>query len=376
MTENLDLSTPVHPGLHLKHELDSRGWLQNDLIFILGCAPNTVNQIITGKRGISPDMSKALGEALGLTPDHFANLQKSYDIAQANDPNPAVSLRAKMQSNYPIREMIKRGWLQDSDAENLALQLASFFEVNNTDEIPYLAHAAKKSSYEEKEIPPAQLAWLFRVRQIAKSIVVPPYSSHDLQKAVTRMRDFLVEPEEARHVPRILAECGVRFVIVESLPQAKIDGVCFWLDENSPVIGLSARYDRIDNFWFVLRHEIEHVLQGHGKGIVPHIDELEGKNAGIDDSIPEDERIANAAAADFGVPTAKMESFMARKDPFYYEKDVLAFSKVQGTHPGIVVGQMQRRLDRYDYLKRYQVKIRQFVLPGAIVDGWGQTSAT
>jgi PAS domain S-box-containing protein len=47
-------------------------------------------------------------------------------------------------------------------------------------------------------------------------------------------------------------------------PDAKIDGVCLWLG-NSPVIGMSLQYDRIDHFWFVLRHEGEHVLQKHGQ---------------------------------------------------------------------------------------------------------------
>ncbi|MDD5585348.1 MAG: XRE family transcriptional regulator [Alphaproteobacteria bacterium] len=369
MPENL------HPGVYLRKELENRGWAQSDLTFILGCNPKGVNQIINGKQGISPAMSKALGEAFGFPADHFANLQKAYDVSQAHDPDPAVSLRAQLQSNYPIREMIKRGWLKDEEGKDLAQQLAEFFEVNNADDVPYMAHAAKKSLYEEQEIPPTQLAWLFRVRQMAKSIAVPPYSPEALRKAVIRMRDFIIEPEEARHVPRVLAESGVRFIIVEPLPLAKIDGVCFWLDENSPVIGLSARYDRIDNFWFVLRHEIEHVLRGHGKGEVPHIDELEGKNASFDSGLPEEERIANVAAADFGVPAAKMDSFMVRKDPFYYEKDVLAFAKLQRTHPGIVVGQIQHRLGRYDYLRRHQVKIRQFVLPGSIADGWKQTAA-
>ena len=94
-------------------------------------------------------------------------------------------------------------------------------------------HAAKKTSYEEKEIPPAQLAWLFRVRQIAKSIAAPKYSEQRLLAAVPRLRELLVAPEEARSAPRILAQCGVRFVVVETLPQAKIDGVCFWAAEFS-----------------------------------------------------------------------------------------------------------------------------------------------
>lgn len=369
------MNDDLHPGTHLRKILEDRGWAQSDLTFILGSNPKGVNQIINGKQGISAAMSKALGEALGLAPDYFANLQQAYDIAQANEPDPAVSLRARLQTNYPIRDMIKRGWLKDGDADSLSTQLAEFFEVKRPDDVPYIAHAAKKTDYETKEIPPVQLAWLFRVRQIAKSMVVPPYSQKSLHDAVPRLRSLVTEPEESRHVPRILMEAGVRYVIVEPLPQAKIDGVCFWLDDNSPVIGMSARYDRIDNFWFVLRHEIEHVLHGHGRGGAMHIDELDGENSGVS-NVPEEERVANAAAADFGVPTAKLDSFMLRKDPFYYEKDVLAFAKLHATHPGIVVGQMQRRLGRYDYLKRHQVKVRQFVLPGSMVDGWKQTAAS
>src|SRR6266851_942340 len=116
-----------------------------------------------------------------------------------------------------------------------------------------------------REIPFPQLAWLFRARQIARSITVTEYSGKRLKAALHHLRRLLNEPEDTRHVAHILAECGVRFVLVEPLPQGKIDGACFWLDPGSPVIGMSLRYDRIDNFWFVLRHEIEHVLRGHGK---------------------------------------------------------------------------------------------------------------
>src|SRR5258708_16256114 len=115
-------------------------------------------------------------------------------------------------------------------------QLARFFCVEGPSDIPYFGeHAAKKSSYEEREIPPAQLAWLFRVRQIAKSITVPRYSEKALRAALKDFEGLLHAPEEARQVPRILMECGVRFVLVEKLPGANIDGVCFWRDGHSPV---------------------------------------------------------------------------------------------------------------------------------------------
>jgi HTH-type transcriptional regulator/antitoxin HigA len=167
-------------------------------------------------------------------------------------------------------------------------------------------------------------------------------------------------------------ESGVRLVFVEGLPGGKIDGICFWLG-GSPVIGMSLRYDRIDNFWFVLRHEIEHVLRGDGMDEEVIDDELEGARASTDDpSLPEQEREANAAGADFCAPSTRVDSFIARKRPFLYEKDVLAMARVLNRHPGLVVGQLQHKLKRHDYLKRYQVKLRTFVLSAAIADGWGQ----
>jgi HTH-type transcriptional regulator/antitoxin HigA len=192
-----------------------------------------------------------------------------------------------------------------------------------------------------------------------------------LMDALAQLETLLIAPEETRHVPGILASCGVRFLVVERLPQAKIDGACCWLDKRSPVIGMSVRRDTIDNFWFVLRHEIEHVLRedGQDEGI---IDDLEGKRSGTSTDLPEQERIANAAASNFCAPTAKLEMFMARKHPFYYERDVLAFAQTIHRHPGIVIGQMQFRLDNYAYLTRHLAKIRSLVLPSSIFDGWGQ----
>ncbi len=365
------MTEQLHPGKLLAAELEKRGWSQTDLTFVLGCNPKAVNQIVNGKQGISPAMSKALGRALSLSDEYFATLQSAHELAGAAVPEEGIASRAAMLKTYPIREMVKRGWLRSAAVSDLEAQLASFFETNDVNAIPYLSHAARKTNYEDLEIPPAQLAWLFRVRQIAKCITVPRFSKQALESAVLDMRHLLTDPEEARKVPRILNECGVRFVIVEALHQSKIDGVCFWLDEESPVIALSTRFDRIDNFWFVLRHECEHVIQGHGRKTRDVMMDADLKNVvDMTVDVPQEERIANEAAAEFCVPQEKMTSFILRKNPFFYEKDVLAFAKINGVHPGLTVGQIQHKIGRYDYLRRHQVKVREFVVLGAIVDGW------
>ena len=179
----------------------------------------------------------------------------------------------------------------------------------------------------------------------------------------------MVEPEEVRHVPRILAEAGVRLVIVEPIPGSKIQGVCFWLDNNrSPVIGLSLKGDQIDKFWFNLWHEIEHVLRGDGKDDMV-IDDFDTAPAAEDEC----ERVANDSAADRCVPTKPMSDFILRHNPMFSEKNMIGFAKIMRRHPGIVAGQIQKKTGRWDLFKRHQVRIRQIIIQTALTDGYGRS---
>ena len=370
-SQMIDKMTDVpRPGYFIREELEARDWSQRDLAYVLGVPEQAVNLIISGKRGITADMAKALAGAFDVPPEFFANLQKAYDLSQARDPDPNVVRKARLQSQYPIREMIKRGWLTDVNVTLLEAQVVKFFDVPSLDDVPHLAHAAKKSTCDD--VTPAQLAWLYRARQIAKEMPLKHhYSEKALREALNKLRLLMFDPEEARHVPRILAEVGVRYVIVETLPTAKIDGACFWLGK-APVIGMSVRYDRIDNYWFVLRHEIEHVLQSHGRDKEIVDAELEGEKASPDGNIPIEERIANAAASEFCVPAHEMDSFIKRKNPFFSDRDVLGLAKRLQVHPGIVAGQLRRRLDKWSIFSKMLVKVRSHAVSGAAVDGWGQ----
>ena len=361
------------PGTFIKMELEARGWSQRDLAFILGQTEQQLNPLLTGKRAVTPDMARLLGDAFDIAPQFFLNLQGQYDLTNAKEPDPAVRTRAGLQASYPVREMIRRGWVKDSEASLLQLQIDRFFEVANDEGKPgAVAFAAKKTHY--AETPPHQLAWVFRVRQLAKQVQVPAFSPEKLRAALPKLRALMVDPEAVGEVPAILAASGVYFVIVEVLPNAKIDGVCTWLDENSPVIGMSTLYDQLDNFWFVLRHEIEHVLLGHGKTTFGIVDHLVGESASEDESVAEEERVANAAAGEFCVPRQKMDSFYTRKHPYFSERDVIGFASLLNVHPAIVVGQLQRRMKRYDYLRKYQVPIRHHVITETVTDGWGHVA--
>lgn len=364
------------PGQFLKALLDVRGWSNRTLAIVLGIDESGMNRIVADKRVITIELALGLGEVFNVPAEHFLELQQSYDLAKARiavQPDPRRATRAHLFGNLPIAEMIKRGWLEAEDVRDVAKvesALAKFFGVKSAEEIEILPHAAKKTEV-TVETTPAQLAWLYRVKHIASEMIVARYSPNTVRTAVTKLSALLSAPEEARKVPRILAECGIRFVVVESLSSAKIDGVCFWLNDSSPVIGMTLRHDRIDNFWFVLRHELEHVLCLHGRGAAMIDAELEGDKAGTGSSVAQEERVANEAASDFCVPKNQLESFIARKSPFFAERDILGFARTLDVHPGLIAGQLQHHTGRYDRFRSHLVKIRAMVAPSAMVDGWG-----
>ena len=160
----------------------------------------------------------------------------------------------------------------------------------------------------------------------------------------------------------------MRFVVVEFLPGAKIDGATFWLND-APVIALSIRFDRLDNFWFVLRHEIEHVLNRDAPVTVDVelTEQLQRKEV-----LPPEEIKANTAAAEFLIPKSELDSFITRVRPLYSEQRILLFAKRIGVHPGLVVGQLQFRDEvPYTHFHKHLMKIREIVTQSSVTDGWG-----
>jgi HTH-type transcriptional regulator/antitoxin HigA len=137
---------------------------------------------------------------------------------------------------------------------------------------------------------------------------------------------------------------------------------------------MTLRLDRPDNFCFVLRHEIEHVLRGDGREIsFAPVDELDNEPA---DDVRECEEIANRAAAEFCIPRTLLDSFIARKSPFISERDVLAFAARIEVHPAIVIGQIQKQTKNYAWLRKYQTSVREYLLRWEFTDGWGHFAPT
>lgn len=361
------------PGQLIAELLSERGWSNRVLSAVLGVSEQIVSKMVGDKRPVDAAMALYLEEVFDVPAERFVALQSQYDLAIARleaRPDPKRSIRASIYGNLPVAEMIKRGWIDVEDGRDpnaVESALCRFFKVNRIEDASAFSFAAKKTDAKGGATP-AQSAWLHRVKTIASEMLVGPYSPKNLEAAIAKIAPLRGHPEHMERVPKILAEAGIRYVIVEGLPGGKIDGVCFWLNDSTPVIGMSLRFDRIDNFIFVLRHELEHVRRRDGLQ-KPVIDVDVGREP--DEELEEQERIANAAAREFCVPKKDMDAFIARKSPYFLERDVIGFARFLKVHPGIVAGQLQFRTQRFTLFRNHLASVRKFVTPTAEVDGWG-----
>jgi HTH-type transcriptional regulator / antitoxin HigA len=362
------------PGEFILEELEARGWTQVDLAEIMGRDTVQINRIIQGKQAVTPETAKQLAEVFATSAELWMNLESTYRLSLVKSNDDAVARRARLYDLFPVREMIKRAWIEASEnIEVLEKRFCDFFEISSLDETPQLAHAAKKST--PGELTLAQKAWLFRARQLAPAVSAGLFSERTLKACLDRLNGMRANAEDVREVPRVLADHGIRFLIVEALPSTKIDGVCFWLDKSSPVIALSIRYDRIDSFWFTLMHEVGHIMNKDGLLQEPVVDtHLVGEDAQAFGEKTEVEREADRFACQFLVDQAELEKFIARVRPFYYKQKIMLFANRINVHPGLVVGQLQnRKVIPYSHNREMLEKVQKTVIPSALTDGWGNT---
>ncbi len=360
------------PGEFITEELEVRGWTQADLADIVGKTPAMINEVIKGKRHINAEIAEGFAAAFGTSAEYWTNLESAYQywLLRKNKSNPTVSERkAKLMSVAPYRELVRRGWIEPTeDIEILEHRILSFFEIESVeDEMPVIKHAAKKSSSYET-VSPSLHAWLRRARHLAKGLNVEKFDNNRLKESLPSIKKYLQNPEDIRLIPKVLAELGIRMVIVEHLSGTKVDGALLWLEDESPVIVLSLRFDRIDSFWHTLMHEIGHILNGDGDVVDS---ELIGEESFNSDEKPKTEINADQFAAGFLISESELKRFVISHDPLYYTRDIQGFAAVQKVHPGLFVGQLQHK----GYLKYYQfrdllVKVRHIVTDSVLTDGW------
>ena len=161
----------------------------------------------------------------------------------------------------PVEEMADRGWFQAAPGQNLLDCAKAYFRHAAGPQIATALHRKKvrgRTSPNEYAI----LAWQARVLERARSLIasqnVPEFSLNDswVPELVALTRR-VSGPSEAAG---LLARHGIVLVTERDLPGTYLDGAAMLAESGRAIIGLTLRFDRLDNFWFALFHELGHIV--------------------------------------------------------------------------------------------------------------------
>jgi len=345
----------VPPGQLIQRELDAHGWTQNDLAEVMGRPAQAISEIITGKKQITAETAIELGEAFGVDAAFWSTLQSNYNLHLARQQKSAhdVARRSQLHSATPLLELIKRGWLgitRKSPIDEQESAVCAFLGISSIGARAELSISFRSSEHRGPDWS-AKVAWAKRVEHLAGPMVkkLPKYSKAALEKAIPKLLKLAATEAGVAQVPGFLAKLGIGFLVLSHLPKTYLDGAILPVDGH-PVVALSLRYDRIDNFWFTLLHELAHCLRGDYVFI-----EQNG----------EDEDGADAQATSWLIPEAAFKAFVKSAAPDFAMRRIETFAAKMERHPGIVIGQLQRRVPDFGYAKgrNVLVKVRGLLAP-------------
>jgi HTH-type transcriptional regulator/antitoxin HigA len=355
-------------GERIRQELKRRGWTQADLAKVMDRPLPTINELITGRTQISPETAVQLQVALGVDAREWLALENERQLANIRTSDPEVERRAKLFDLAPVKEMEKRGWIQRTrSASELESALREFFSTASLESLPEIG-AQMRHGVGVETMNSAQRAWCFRARQLALSVHSEPFTEKSFARGISDLRKVAAWPDATYKVPAILSEMGIRFVVIEPLAHSRIDGAAMWLDEDSPVVALSLRYDRIDSFWHTLGHELSHIR--HRDGLMVDVDIVGDQRPTVVEQ-SETERRADLEASELLIDKNVLDDFVVRVGPLYSRARINQFANLLRIHPGIIVGQLHFRSEiSYGSLRDTLEKVRDFITSTALTDGW------
>jgi len=356
------------PGEFLKDELEARNWTQVDLAKITGKSARLINEVINVKRSVTPDTAKSFAAAFGTSAELWMNLESSWQLSLLGKKDVDIRRRAALYDKFPISRLVQRGWIPETDSiDVLESNVFGFFGIKSVDERPQLAANFRRSN-DDNPLNPIQLTWFYRSYRLAERMPASDFRPSDIDECISELKQLMGYPESTREIPKLLAQYGIRFVVVEQLAASKIDGVCFWLNDNSPVISVSLRIGRVDNFWFTLMHEISH-LKHRDYREHPRIDVDMFSDVVLTESL---EARANSEAAENIVAKSDIDSFIARVSPLYSAKKIRGFANRIDVWPGLVVGRLQHlKQIPYSSFRAMLPDVRSIITSSALTDGWG-----
>jgi len=326
----IDMPDPVQA---IKFRMEQSGLSQKDLVPYLG-SRSKVSEVLSGKRELTLAMIRSLNRHVGIPADVL--------IREPEEPLPK-GLSDVDFAKFPVREMEKKGAFRGFGAgqENIGERAEEAIRwlvgrVGGFSAAPQFALRkndgmrlnAKLNRY-------ALLGWSLQVLREASEISIPQRFNADSlsDKFIETLVGLSVLDDGPRHARDYLNKAGIVLVVLQHLAHTYLDGAVFLRKGGIPVIALTLRYDRLDNFWFVLLHELGHLKLGHLSAESSWIaDDLDLTGS---DSLQE--RDADLFAARALLP----EDFDLDKRESLSSAEVVDYARAHGVHPALVAGRIQ-----------------------------------
>lgn len=328
--------------------MQEQGLKQADLVPYFGTR-SRVSEVLARKRPLTVNMIRALSSGLGISTETLVGMNSVDALkADADDVD---------WSNFPIKEMMARGWLQKlaNKAVKSTEDLVKGF-ISNVG-VEFGSTAFRRTLGGDAYSPAtryALYAWLARVIQKARERK-PTLGTFERDRFSTTFMRELAQLSWFDHGPALALEFlekhGIAVVIEPHLKGTLLDGAALQDIDGTPIIGLTLRFDRLDNFWFTLLHEVAHLWK-HVDGEETFLDNL--------DASSEDRREveANRIAKEALIPRVAWKRSDACLNPSNQSIDAL--SRELKIHPAIIAGRLRKERENYtifnDFVGHGQVR--------------------
>lgn len=307
----------------IKFVMEQRNLEQKDLIPFIG-TKGRVSEVLSGKRNLSIDMIRSLENGLGIP-----------SRALLKKPSGSNEITYETWDKKVFDEMKNRGYfdgLVDSFKDKTDLLQSFFSSINHQTTVQALL---KQASYRTSTTDKTALAaWTGYVIKQADKLVLDNVTFKTVDRTfLQEIAKLSSEQKGPLMVKDLLLTRGIKLIIEPAFPKTYIDGATIFTEQN-PIIGLTLRLDRLDNFWFVLMHELSHILlHSDDEKIDVFYDEVSESE---ETNLTNQEVEADALAVESLVPFSIWENSAAHLVPSDITFNLLA--NQLRIHPAIIAG--------------------------------------
>ena len=344
---------PIHPGETLAGVIEEHGLTQSKLASLMGRPTQVINEIIRGKKNITPETANGLERVLNVPATFWMNLQFRHDLTLAKGIERAkLHHQTALLTEFRANELMKRGWIpRVNDKAMQVKELCKFLGVASL-EVHAATHPASFRITGGDRYSDRTLAvWLRRGELLALQAELPAFDPTRFRAILDDIRGLTVNtPHDFDdQMMQLCASAGVALVFVQELPKVGANGVTRWLHRGNPMIQLNLKWKWADIFWFTFFHEAGHVLQPKRHDVMHY-----GKRQSTDTRY---EDAASKFATDILIPPTQWKNICGELIVYSTSQRVSELAREAGVHPGIVVGRLQHeRIIRYSEMNDLRAK--------------------